>query len=187
MCILVYLRCSWFGDGGFDEGVEGFVFFDEVEVAELAGLRVKVALAGFDGVYLVGDGFEEEESLLDGEVYHVQRIRVMAVERAAVMMRGRRMARQPGAPVMRMLYFGCCILNFECWMLLFAFVADDFVVDALEDGGVGVFVFGAEGFCRDAVADVFDGAACFAQLAVELGVGVGCDVWVVVGGVHDWI
>ena len=53
MCILVYLRCSWFWDSGFDVGVEGFVFFDEVEVAELAVFRVKVALAGFDGVYLV--------------------------------------------------------------------------------------------------------------------------------------
>ena len=68
--------------------------------------------------------------------------------------------------------------------LVFALVADEFVVDALEDGGVGVFVFGSEGFCGDAVFDVFDGAACFAQLAVELGVGVGCDVWVVVRGVH---
>ena len=75
---------------------------------------------------------------------------------------------------MRMLYLGeVYILDFECWMLLFAVVADEFVVDALEDGGVGVFVFRAEGFCGDAVFDVFDGAACFAQLAVELGVGVG--------------
>ena len=40
-------------------GVEGFVFFDEVEVAELARLGVEGSLAGFDGVYLIRDGFEE--------------------------------------------------------------------------------------------------------------------------------